>query len=176
MLAKGKALFITGRKFKLAKNIVAIGEFFILFAKVVYCRLERVTFIVIFHYICRDVFKIIIFCMFNCMFNCWTELTLSHIQQICSRRQLWKCQGKNTETLSELLNNYGIKLKTLLQMVKLLIMSNFTFCNNDFQKSSATEASESIFILWERVKQEKFPCVYSLGVMKRAHPLPALLI
>ena len=34
-----------------------------------------------------------------------------------------------------------------------LILSNFFFCHNVFGKSSAAEASESVF-MWERVKKE----------------------
>ena len=43
-----------------------------------------------------------------------------------------------------------MKGKTLWQMEKTLILSNFFFCHNAFQKLSAVKASESGY-MWERV-------------------------
>ena len=44
------------------------------------------------------------------------------------------------------------KWKTLCQKEKLLVLSNFCFCDYVFKKPSAAEASESIYMR-ERVKQ-----------------------
>ena len=64
--------------------------------------------------------------------------TFFQIQQINSR-QLWKHLVKNMKNLYKWKFNHWKELKTLRQKVKLLIMSNFTFCQKSFksQKSSA---------------------------------------
>ena len=56
---------------------------------------------------------------------------------------------RNMENLFKWRNNYWKKLKILLQKVKLLVLSNFPFCHNDFKKSS-----ESVSMR-ERVKRKK---------------------
>ena len=60
------------------------------------------------------------------------ELTLSHIQQICSRRH-WRHLVKTMETLYKSKSNYWIKLKTLRPKEKLLVLSNFFFRHNFFK-------------------------------------------
>ena len=59
-------------------------------------------------------------------------LTLSHIQQICSRL-LWKHTHKNMETFFKWKYNYKIVLKKLWQMEKLFMMSNFSICQDVFR-------------------------------------------
>ena len=59
-------------------------------------------------------------------------LTLSHIQQICSRL-LWKNLGKNIENLYKSRYTYWIELKTLCQKEILLVLSNFFFCHKVFK-------------------------------------------
>ena len=61
------------------------------------------------------------------------KLTLSHIQQICSRR-LWKHPGKNMENPYKWGYNYWKKLKTSRQKEKLLVLSNFFFCHDVFKR------------------------------------------
>ena len=63
-------------------------------------------------------------------FQVWTVRTLSHIQQICSRR---RHLHNYMENLYKWKFDYWIKLKTLWQKEKLLIMSNFSFCHNVFK-------------------------------------------
>ena len=77
-------------------------------------------------------------------------ITLSHIQQICSR-QLWKHTRKKLKTLFKWKYNNWIELKTWWQKEKLLVLSNFFFCQHDFKKLSAPEASESVYMR-ERVR------------------------
>ena len=85
--------------------------------------------------------------------SCWNKvvnLTLSHIQQICSR-QLWKHTRKKLETPCNSKYNNWSELKTCWQKEKLLDLSNFFFFRHVFKKLSAAEASESIYMR-ERVK------------------------
>ena len=76
-------------------------------------------------------------------------LTFSYIQQICSRR-LWKHLRKNLEKLHKGKYNNQIKLKPLWQKVKLLIMSNFTFCRNVF-KSRLQQRRQKVSVCGKRV-------------------------
>ena len=55
-----------------------------------------------------------------CSVQIMVPLTLSHIQQICSR-WLWKHFGKNTENAHKCRYNYWKELKTLWQKKKLLL-------------------------------------------------------
>ena len=48
---------------------------------------------------------------------------------------------------------YDKKWKTLCQMEKLLVLSNFLFCHYVFKKPSAVEESESVYMR-ERVKPQ----------------------
>ena len=61
-----------------------------------------------------------------------SALNLCHIQLICSRRLL-KHLGKIMENLRKWKFIYWIHLKTLWLKEKLLMMSNFSFCNIVFK-------------------------------------------
>ena len=50
------------------------------------------------------------------------------------------------ENLYNCMYDYCKKLKTLWQKEKLLVLSIFSFCQDVFQKTSAAEASESIYM------------------------------
>ena len=65
-------------------------------------------------------------------------LTLSYLQQICSR-WLWK-HGRSYNNCKQ--------LKTLWKKKKFLVSSNFSFCHNVFESHVAAEATESVLI-WE---------------------------
>ena len=65
------------------------------------------------------------------------SLTLSHIQQICSR-WLWKHTRIFLKTRFKWKYNYWIELKTWLQKEKLLILSNFFFCLHVFKKAGCS--------------------------------------
>ena len=83
-----------------------------------------------------------------CNWNMCTDyLTLSNIQQICSRR-LWKHLVKNMESLYNRKNNYWVKFKSLWQKEKL----HFIILPQCFPMSSAAVASESVY-MWERVNR-----------------------
>ena len=72
-------------------------------------------------------------------------LTLSLIQQFCSRRlrtyfvKKWKISIIKWITYDE-------KWKTLWQKEKLLVLSNFYFCHYVFKNLSAAEASKSVYM------------------------------
>ena len=61
------------------------------------------------------------------------RLSLSHIQQICSRR-FWKHLDKTMEILWKWKYNYWKELKTLWQKNKILVLINFSFCHTIFSK------------------------------------------
>ena len=71
-------------------------------------------------------------------------LCISHLQQICSR-QLWRHISKNMENKWKRKCYSWIKLKTLWQMEKLLLMSNFSFCFNVF-KSHLLQVRQNAFV------------------------------
>ena len=73
-----------------------------------------------------------------------SSITLSHIQQICSRRR-WKHHSEKRDIIYKWKNNYCIKLKALWQNGKI---AHVQF----FQKSSPAKASESVY-MWEKDKQ-----------------------
>ena len=73
------------------------------------------------------------------------SLTLSNIQQICSR-PLWKRLSKSTANPFKWKNNNWIELKSCRKKEKLLVLSNFFFCRHVFKKPSASKASESVYM------------------------------
>ena len=77
-------------------------------------------------------------------------LTLSLIQQFCSRR-LWTYFVKKWKISIIEWITYDWKCKTLWQKEKLHVLCNFFFCHYVFKKPSAAEASESVYMR-ERVK------------------------
>ena len=84
--------------------------------------------------------------MFSSLFNAYTShfsvsihllrcfLTLSHIQQICSRRH-WNNLGKNMENLCKWKFRHWNELKTMWQKEKLFVLRNFFVCRQLFSKS-----------------------------------------
>ena len=79
-----------------------------------------------------------------------TLLTLSLIQQFCSRR-LWTYFVKTWKISIIEWITYDKKWITLWQKEKLHILCNFFFCHYVFKKPSAAKASESIYMR-EKVK------------------------
>ena len=81
---------------------------------------------------------------------CIKILTLSNIQQICSR---WhsKHPVKNMETLDKWKTNYW-KMLNIVVKGEITCFEQFLLLPQCFQKSSATEVSESVW-MWERVKE-----------------------
>ena len=84
------------------------------------------------------------------------QFTLSHIQQISSRRLGTRCSQKmNIECKWTFKNR--IELKTLSQKEKLLVLSNFSFCHIVFQESCLLMCHKSSkygnglkrFLLWQ---------------------------
>ena len=66
------------------------------------------------------------------------------IQQFCRATLNLFCQ--KIENLYNCMDNLCLKMKTLCQKEKLLVLSNFFFCHYVFKKLSAAEASESIYM------------------------------
>ena len=82
------------------------------------------------NYVLLDVSKVVC-CRFVVSEKRLNMLTLSHIQQICSR-QLWKHLLKNMENLYNCRYYYWKNMKTLWQIEKLLILNNVSFCHDVF--------------------------------------------
>ena len=59
-------------------------------------------------------------------------------------------------------------------MEKLLVFSNFSFCHNVFQKSSAAEASESIY-MWDRVNLTTFGDMHDTNLVPDKSAIPVQL-